>query len=31
MFKFRKNDTIGMEGAEQDEEYLKDCFVDRGW
>lgn len=29
-FKFRRHDTIGAEGAEQDVEYLRECFVDTG-
>ena len=29
-FLFRRHDTIGTEGAEQDFEYLRDCFVDTG-
>jgi hypothetical protein len=29
-FKFKKHATIGAEGAEEDEEYLYDCFVDTG-
>jgi hypothetical protein len=29
-FKFRSHDTIGTEGAEQDVEYLRECFVDTG-
>ena len=29
-FKFRRHDTIGTEGAEEDTEYLKECFVDTG-
>ncbi|MFA6168939.1 MAG: hypothetical protein WC700_20100, partial [Gemmatimonadaceae bacterium] len=29
-FKFLRHDTIGTEGAEQDTEYLKECFVDTG-
>jgi hypothetical protein len=27
-FKFKRNETIGAEGAEQDDEFLRDCFVD---
>lgn len=30
VFKFRKNDCIGFPAAEQDERFLKDCFVDTG-
>jgi hypothetical protein len=29
-FKFLRHDTIGTEGAEQDIEYLRECFVDTG-
>jgi hypothetical protein len=29
-FKFRRNQTIGAEGAEQDSAYLEECFYDRG-
>jgi hypothetical protein len=29
-FRFRRHDRIGSEGAEQDLEYLRDCFVDTG-
>ncbi len=29
-FKFRKHDRIGAEGAEEDDDYLFDCFVDTG-
>jgi len=29
-FKFQKNDIIGAEGAEEDEEFLYDCFVNTG-
>jgi len=29
-FKFRRHDSIGTEGAEQDDEYLRECFVDTG-
>ena len=29
-FKFRKYDTIGAEGAEEDAEFLRECFVDTG-
>jgi hypothetical protein len=29
-FKFRKNDRIGSAGAEEDDEYLRACFVDTG-
>lgn len=29
-FKFLKHDTIGTEGAEQDVEFLRECFVDTG-
>jgi len=29
-FKFRRHDRIGSEGAEQDLEYLRECFVDTG-
>jgi hypothetical protein len=29
-FRFRKNETVGAEGAEQDEEFLGDCFYDQG-
>jgi hypothetical protein len=29
-FKFRKNDNIGAAGAEEDTEFLKECFVDTG-
>ncbi len=29
-FAFRKNDTIGAEGAELDRSYLEDCYFDRG-
>jgi hypothetical protein len=29
-FKFRKYDTIGAEGAEEDGDYLSECFVDIG-
>jgi len=29
-FVFRRNETIGAAGAEQDDEYLGDCFYDRG-
>ena len=29
-FKFRKHESIGSEGAEEDKEYLYKCFVDTG-
>ncbi len=29
-FKFRRNENIGNEGAEQDSEFLFECFVDTG-
>lgn len=29
-FRFRRNQTVGAEGAEQDGAYLEDCFYDRG-
>jgi hypothetical protein len=29
-FKFKRHDRIGSEGAEQDTEFLRDCFVDTG-
>lgn len=29
-FRFLKHDTIGTEGAEQDVEFLRECFVDTG-
>lgn len=29
-FKFRRHDSIGAEGAEQDDDYLRECFVDTG-
>src|ERR1035438_7743741 len=29
-FTFRKNDTVGAEGAELDHLYLADCFYDHG-
>lgn len=29
-FKFLRHDSIGAEGAEQDFDYLKECFVDTG-
>jgi hypothetical protein len=29
-FKFRKNDRIGTEGAEEDDDYLFNCFLDTG-
>jgi hypothetical protein len=29
-FRFRRNDTIGAAGAEQDSEFLSACFVDTG-
>lgn len=29
-FKFHRHDSIGAEGAEQDYEYLRECFVDTG-
>lgn len=29
-FSFRQNENIGAEGAEQDTEYLAECFLDRG-
>lgn len=29
-FKFRKHETIGAEGAEDDSDFLFDCFVDTG-
>lgn len=29
-FKFRRHDRIGSEGAEQDLDYLRDCFIDTG-
>ena len=29
-FVFCKNDEIGSAGAEDDEQYLKDCFIDTG-
>src|SRR5207253_755042 len=28
-FKFRRNDNVGAEGAEHDQEYLGDCYYDR--
>ncbi len=30
LFKFRKHDTIGSEGAEEDGEFLLECFVETG-
>lgn len=30
LFKFRKHERIGAEGAEEDREFLLDCFVDTG-
>lgn len=29
-FKFRKHDSIGSEAAEQDTEFLRECFIDTG-
>ena len=29
-FIFRKHDNVGAAGAEHDEQYLQDCFVDTG-
>jgi hypothetical protein len=29
-FRFRKNDSIGSPGAEEDRDYLPECFVDTG-
>src|SRR5438270_392991 len=29
-FRFRRNENVGAEGAEQDAEFLEDCFYDRG-
>jgi hypothetical protein len=29
-FRFRKHDKVGTEGAEEDQEFLSDCFYDRG-
>ena len=29
-FKFRKNDHIGAAGAEEDQDFLSQCFVDTG-
>jgi hypothetical protein len=29
-FKFRRHDNVGNEGAEEDKEYLRECFVDTG-
>jgi polynucleotide 5'-kinase involved in rRNA processing len=29
-FRFRKHETIGTEGAEEDREFLSSCFVDTG-
>lgn len=29
-FRFKKHETLGAEGAEQDAEYLYDCFCDNG-
>ncbi len=30
LFRFRRHESIGTEGAEEDSEYLIDCFVDTG-
>ena len=30
IFKFRRHDSVGMAGAEEDQDYLETCFIDTG-